>query len=52
MWRRLADVRKAERLIGFKATVSLEEGLRQLVDWWSGEKAGSIAPPAADAIAR
>lgn len=35
--RRLADVRKAERQIGFKANVSLEEGLRQLVEWWSRE---------------
>lgn len=33
--RRLADVTKAERLLGFKAKISLEEGLRQLVDWWS-----------------
>jgi UDP-glucose 4-epimerase len=37
VWRRLADVKKAERLIGFKAEVSLEEGLRQLVQWWSRE---------------
>jgi UDP-glucose 4-epimerase len=37
VWRRLADVRKAERLIGFKSKVSLEEGLRQLVQWWSRE---------------
>ena len=37
VWRRLADVHKAERLIGFKAKVSLEEGLRQLVHWWSRE---------------
>jgi UDP-glucose 4-epimerase len=37
VWRRLADVRKAERLIGFKARVSLEEGLRHLVQWWSEE---------------
>jgi UDP-glucose 4-epimerase len=37
VWRRLADVRKAERSIGFRATVSLEEGLRQLVQWWSHE---------------
>src|SRR3954469_13492514 len=37
VWRRLADVKKAERLIGFKAKVSLEEGLRQLVRWWSRE---------------
>ena len=37
VWRRLADVRKAERQIGFRSTVSLEEGLRQLVQWWSLE---------------
>ncbi len=37
VWRRLADIHKAERLIGFKATVTLEEGLRQLVQWWSKE---------------
>jgi UDP-glucose 4-epimerase len=37
VWRRLADVRKAERQIGFKAKVPLEEGLRALVEWWSSE---------------
>lgn len=37
VWRRLADVRKAERQIGFKAQVTLEDGLRQLVRWWSRE---------------
>jgi UDP-glucose 4-epimerase len=37
VWRRLADVRKAERQIGFAAKVPLEEGLRQLVQWWSRE---------------
>ena len=37
VWRRLADIRKAERLIGFKATVTLEDGLRELVRWWSKE---------------
>ncbi len=31
--RRLADVRKAKRLLGFEARVSLEDGLRRLVDW-------------------
>jgi UDP-glucose 4-epimerase len=31
--RRLADVSKAERLLGFHARVSLEEGLRRLVAW-------------------
>jgi len=37
VWRRLADVKKAERQIGFKSKVSLEDGLRQLVQWWSAE---------------
>lgn len=32
--RRLADVSKAERLLGFRAQVGLEEGLAGLVDWW------------------
>jgi UDP-glucose 4-epimerase len=31
--RRLADTQKAERLLGFKTSVGLEEGLRRLVDW-------------------
>jgi UDP-glucose 4-epimerase len=32
--RRLADVSKAERLLGFKAEVDLEDGLTRLVEWW------------------
>ena len=36
--RRLADTRKAERLLGFKARVSLEEGLHRLVEWWSEQR--------------
>jgi UDP-glucose 4-epimerase len=36
--RRLADTHKAERMLGFRAEVSLEDGLRQLVDWWKGER--------------
>lgn len=36
--RRLADVSKAKRLLGFKTTVSLEEGLRRLVAWWQAER--------------
>jgi UDP-glucose 4-epimerase len=32
--RRLADTRAARRDLGFVATVGLEEGLRQLVEWW------------------
>jgi UDP-glucose 4-epimerase len=34
VWRRLADTQKATRRLGFKAHVSLEEGLRHLVEWW------------------
>lgn len=32
--RRLAATEKAERLLGFRATVPLDEGLRRLVAWW------------------
>lgn len=32
--RRLASTAKAERLLGFRATVTLEQGLAELVDWW------------------
>lgn len=32
--RRLADVERARRRLGFAAQVSLEEGLRGLVAWW------------------
>jgi UDP-glucose 4-epimerase len=36
--RRLASTDKAERLLGFRATIPLEEGLRELVDWWRSER--------------
>jgi len=36
--RRLADTRKAEQMLGFRAAVSLDEGLRRLVDWWRQER--------------
>jgi UDP-glucose 4-epimerase len=36
--RRLADIQKAEQLLGFKAEVSLEEGLKRLVSWWREQK--------------
>jgi len=32
--RRLADISRAKKLLGFKPSISLEEGLRSLVDWW------------------
>jgi UDP-glucose 4-epimerase len=36
--RRLADTGKAERLLGFRARIGLEEGLAWLVDWWRTQK--------------
>jgi UDP-glucose 4-epimerase len=36
--RRLADTGKAERLLGFRAAIPLEEGLRELVAWWQAER--------------
>jgi len=38
--RRLADTSKAERLIGFRAGISLEDGLRGLVEWWQEQREG------------
>jgi UDP-glucose 4-epimerase len=32
--RRLASIDKAERMLGFRASVPLDEGLRRLVSWW------------------
>jgi UDP-glucose 4-epimerase len=36
--RRLADISKAERLLGFRAEVGLDEGLGRLIDWWRSQK--------------
>jgi UDP-glucose 4-epimerase len=36
--RRLASTEKAERKLGFRASVSLEEGLSRLVEWWRAER--------------
>jgi UDP-glucose 4-epimerase len=36
--RRLADVSKAHRALGFKAQVKLEDGLSRLVDWWRANR--------------
>lgn len=36
--RRLSSTEKAERLLGFKAEVSLEEGVRRFVTWWEANK--------------
>jgi len=37
--RRLASVDAAARVLGFRAAVGLEEGLRDLVAWWRRERA-------------
>jgi UDP-glucose 4-epimerase len=37
--RRLADVSKAARLLGFRAQVGLEDGLARLVEWWRAQRA-------------
>ncbi|CAN7609821.1 NAD-dependent epimerase/dehydratase family protein [Rhizobium sp. LjRoot258] len=36
--RRLASTAKAEKLLGFTSQVTMEDGLRDLVEWWRQEK--------------
>jgi UDP-glucose 4-epimerase len=36
--RRLADTSKAERMLGFRTRVSLDDGLRGVVGWWQQER--------------
>lgn len=43
--RRLADVSKARRMLGFRAETDLEEGLRRLVAWRAARKSGVAARP-------
>jgi UDP-glucose 4-epimerase len=35
--RRLAYTEKARKLLGFETRISLEEGLRDMVEWWREE---------------
>jgi UDP-glucose 4-epimerase len=49
--RRLAATAKAERLLGFRSTVSLEQGLQELVEWWRSERSASAAVAEQEAIA-
>jgi UDP-glucose 4-epimerase len=44
--RRLADVSLAEKRLGWRAEVGLEEGLRRLVAWWRAERQADAAPMA------
>jgi UDP-glucose 4-epimerase len=48
--RRLASTEKAEKLLGFKADISLAEGLRDLVRWWRAER-NLLSTPVTEAIA-
>jgi UDP-glucose 4-epimerase len=48
--RRLASTAKAERLLGFRAQVPLDQGLRELVEWWQVER-DSFAPVPAEQLA-
>jgi UDP-glucose 4-epimerase len=41
--RRLAFTGKAEDLLGFRAQIGLEDGLRQLVQWWQGARNSAVA---------
>jgi UDP-glucose 4-epimerase len=41
--RRLADITKARDLLGFEASVPLDEGLRRLVAWWRAERERTTA---------
>jgi UDP-glucose 4-epimerase len=49
--RRLASTAKAERLLGFRTAILLEEGLRELVDWWRVERQRLSAPAELQAAA-
>lgn len=49
--RRLASTAKAEQLLGFRAGVPLQEGLRDLVDWWRAEQPSSFVKNEPKAIA-
>ena len=42
--RRLASTRAAEERLGFRAHVTLEEGLRRLVDWWQAARTREAVP--------
>jgi len=43
--RRLADIRKAEELLGFNARIGVHEGLEGLVKWWQANRLEVVALP-------
>jgi UDP-glucose 4-epimerase len=48
--RRLASTNKAERLLGFRTSVQLDGGLRELVDWWRAQRDSAAAPRKREAV--
>ena len=48
--RRLASTRKAEGLLGFRAGIGLQQGLRELVEWWRAERDRSELSLATEAV--
>ncbi|KKB11775.1 NAD-dependent epimerase [Devosia geojensis] len=46
--RRLADTARASRMLGFDASITLDQGLRDLVAWWREERQRSSAQAAAE----
>jgi UDP-glucose 4-epimerase len=49
--RRLASTAKAERLLGFQAKLPLQNGLRDLVNWWRAERHLLVVPRELEALA-
>jgi UDP-glucose 4-epimerase len=49
--RRLASTSKAERMLGFRSIVSLEQGLRDLVQWWRAERGSFEVASGQEAVA-
>ena len=47
--RHLADVSAAERDLGFRTEIGLEDGLRELVEWWQPRR-GDRGRPAGDGV--
>ncbi len=48
--RRLASTEHAERKLGFRATIPLEQGLADLVKWWRAERTSISAARQQDAV--
>ena len=49
--RRLASTKKARELLGFRAGIPLDEGLRDLVAWWRVERQALVAESERQAVA-